>query len=121
LAGGALWHTLRRVALPAVAANLLMTTFHTVDTYWISRTLGAQALAAATSAIFWIWLVISAGEMVSIGLDAVAARRHGERRPGEAARAAGDGLLLALGLGALVALAAPWLLPGLFAVMRTGP
>ncbi len=121
MAGGALWHTLRRVALPAVAANLLMTTFHTVDTYWISRTLGAQALAAATSAIFWIWLVISAGEMVSIGLDAVAARRHGERRPGEAARAAGDGLLLALGLGALVALAAPWLLPGLFAVMRTGP
>jgi putative MATE family efflux protein len=121
LAGGALWHTLRRVALPAVAANLLMTTFHTVDTYWISRTLGAQALAAATSAIFWIWLVISAGEMVSIGLDAVAARRHGERRPGEAARAAGDGLLLALGLGALVALAVPWLLPGLFAVMHTSP
>ena len=121
MAGGALWHTLRRVALPAVAANLLMTTFHTVDTYWISRTLGAQALAAATSAIFWIWLVISAGEMVSIGLDAVAARRHGERRPGEAARAAGDGLLLALGLGALVALAVPWLLPGLFAVMHTSP
>ncbi len=120
LAGGALWHTLQRVALPAVVANLLMTTFHTVDTYWIGRTLGAQALAAATSAIFWIWLVISAGEMVSIGLDAVAARRHGERRPGEAARAAGDGLLLALAMGAVVALAAPWLLPGLFALMSTG-
>ncbi|MBU6366619.1 MAG: MATE family efflux transporter, partial [Gemmatimonadetes bacterium] len=90
------------------------------DTYWIGRTLGAEALAAATSAVFWIWLVISMGELVSIGLDAVAARRHGERRPAEAARAAGDGLLLALAMGAVVALAAPWLLPGLFAVMHTG-
>jgi putative MATE family efflux protein len=96
-----------------------MTTFHTVDTYWIGRTLGAQALAAATSAIFWIWLVISAGELVSIGLDAVAARRHGERRPSEAARAAGDGMQLALAMGGVVALAAPWVLPWLFAVMHT--
>ncbi|MBU6366994.1 MAG: hypothetical protein KJT01_12355, partial [Gemmatimonadetes bacterium] len=62
LAGGALSRTLRRVALPAVAANLLMTTFYNADTYWIGRTLGAEALAAATSAVFWIWLVISMGE-----------------------------------------------------------
>jgi putative MATE family efflux protein len=120
LAGGALWHTLRRVALPAVVANLLMTTFYNADTYWIGRTLGAEALAGATSAVFWIWLVISMGELVSIGLDAVAARRHGERRPAEAARAASDGLVLALAMGTAVALAAPWLLPGLFAVMHTG-
>ncbi len=120
MAGGALSHTLRRVALPAVVANLLMTTFHNADTYWIGRTLGAEALAAATAAVFWIWLVISLGELVSIGLDAVAARRHGERRPAEAARAAGDGLQLALAMGAVVALAAPWLLPGLFTLMHTG-
>ena len=108
------------MALPAVVANLLMTTFHNVDTYWIGRTLGPDALAAATSSIFWIWLVISIGEMVSIGLDAIAARRHGERRPSEAARTISEGVVLALLLGGAIALATPFLLHWLFAVMNTG-
>ncbi len=97
-----------------------MTAFHNVDTFWIGRYLGADALAAATSAIFWAWLVISIGEMVSIGLDAIAARRHGERRPGEAARTVGEGMLFALALGGMIALATPWLLSSLFTVMQTG-
>jgi putative MATE family efflux protein len=119
LVGEPLAATIRRVALPAVVANLLMTAFHNIDTFWIGRHLGATALAAATSAVFWIWLVISIGEMVSIGGDAVAARRHGERRPAEAARTAGDGLALAALLGLLVACATPFLLPSLFAMMGT--
>ncbi|WP_411281422.1 MATE family efflux transporter [Gemmatimonas sp.] len=120
LVGEPLALTIRRVALPAVVANLLMTTFHNVDTYWIGRTLGPDALAAATSSIFWIWLVISIGEMVSIGLDAIAARRHGERRPSEAARTVSEGFVLALLLGGAIALATPFLLHWLFAVMNTG-
>jgi len=119
LVGEPLAQTIRRVALPAVIANLLMTAFHNVDTFWIGRTLGANALAAVTSSIFWVWLVISIGEMVSIGLDAIAARRHGERRPADAARSVGDGLLLAFVLGALIALATPLLLGSLFRVMQT--
>ena len=51
LVGEPLALTIRRVALPAVIANLLMTMFHTVDTFWIGRYLGADALAAATSKI----------------------------------------------------------------------
>ena len=109
--------TIRRVAVPAVIANLLMTVFHNVDTFWIGRYLGAEALAAATSSIFWIWLVLSIGEMVSIGLDAIAARRHGERRPAEAARTVGEGLLLALLLGVAIAAIAPLVLPHLFSAM----
>jgi putative MATE family efflux protein len=120
LVGEPLVRTIRRVALPAVIANLLMTTFHNVDTFWIGRTLGADALAAATSSIFWIWLVISIGEMVSIGLDAIAARRHGERRPSEAARTISEGLIFALLLGGAIALATPFVLHWLFAVMNTG-
>jgi putative MATE family efflux protein len=105
--------------LPAIAANLLMTTFHTVDTFWIGRYLGADALAAVTGSIFWIWLVISIGEMVSIGVDAIAARRHGERRPREAARAVGDGVVFGAGLGLCIALVSPLLMSSLFAVMQT--
>ncbi len=119
LVGEPLALTIRRVALPAVIANLLMTAFHNVDTFWIGRSLGADALAAVTGAIFWVWLVISIGEMVSIGLDAMVARRHGERRPAEAAHAVSEGLLLALLLGGGVALATPFVLDGLFALEET--
>lgn len=97
-----------------------MTTFHTVDTFWIGRYLGADALAAVTGSVFWIWLVISLGELVSIGVDAMAARRHGERQPAEAARTVGDGVLFGAGLGLVVALLTPVLLPGLFTLMQAG-
>lgn len=107
------------MALPAVIANLLMTAFHNVDTFWIGRSLGADALAAVTGAIFWVWLVISIGEMVSIGLDAIAARRHGERRPQDAARTVSDGFVLALLLGVAIAIATPFLLSWLFTMLGT--
>lgn len=92
-----------RVALPAVASNLLMTVFLAADAFWVGRHLGATALAAVTGSVFWVWMAISVAEMISVGLTAVAARRHGERRPEAAARAAGDALLLAVALGAVVA------------------
>ncbi len=121
LVGEPLGRTIRRVAVPAVIANLLMTMFHTVDTFWIGRYLGADALAAATSSVFWIWLVISIGELVSIGVDAIAARRHGERRPREAARTIGDGVFFGVTLGLLIAVLTPVLLPTLFTLMETSP
>jgi putative MATE family efflux protein len=96
-----------------------MTTFHTVDTFWIGRYLGADSLAAVTGSIFWIWLVISIGEMVSIGVDAITARRHGERRPQEAAHTVGDGVWFGVSLGAVVALSTPFILAALFAMMQT--
>ena len=96
-----------------------MTAFHNVDTFWIGRSLGAESLAAVTSAVFWVWLVISIGEMVSIGLDAIAARRHGERRPADAARTVGDGVQLALLLGGVIAVATPFVLTLLFELLGT--
>ncbi|HUQ45682.1 MAG TPA: MATE family efflux transporter [Gemmatimonadaceae bacterium] len=111
--------TIARVAFPAVASSLLMTLFFSVDTYWIGTRIGATALAAASTAVFWIWLLVSIAEMVSVGLTAVAARRYGEGRGAEAARIAGDALLLALALGTVCGLAGIALLPHLFAVMHT--
>jgi putative MATE family efflux protein len=113
--------TIARVALPAVASSLLMTLFFSVDTFWIGTRVGATGLAAATPAVFWIWLLVSIAEMVSIGLTAVASRRYGEGRGHEAARIAGDALVFALVLGALVGGIGLALLPHLFAVMRTSP
>jgi len=110
-----------RVALPAVASNLLMTLFLAVDSYWIGTRLGATALAAATASIFWVWLGISVAEMLSVGLTALAARRHGERNAAEAARAAGDALVVALALGTFVAVAGRLGVRGMFSLMHAPP
>src|SRR3979411_3338904 len=88
--------TIARVALPAVASSLLMTLFSSVDTAWSGTPVGSTGLAAASTAVFWIWLIVSVAEMVSVGLTAVASRRYGEGRGAEAARIAGDALVLAL-------------------------
>ena len=116
-----LGRTIARVALPAVASSLLMTLFASVDAFWVGTRLGADGLAAVSTSLFWIWMMVALGEMVGVGLTAVAARRHGERRAAAAARVAGDALLFALGVGAAVALAGLLSLRGLFAIMETSP
>jgi MATE family, multidrug efflux pump len=119
LAEGALGATIVRLAVPAVASMLLMTIFTSVDAFWVGTKIGSSGLAAVTASVFWIWLVISVAEMVSVGLTAIAARRRGEGRHREAARVAGEALVLALGLGIAVAVVGRLVLPMLFVVMRT--
>jgi putative MATE family efflux protein len=112
---------IRRLALPAVASNVLMTVFASVDAFWVGTRIGARGLAAVSTAIFWIWVVISLAEMVSVGLTAVAARRHGEGRAGEAARVVGEALVFSLALGAVVGIVGAVSVDSLFAVMHTPP
>ena len=111
----------RRFALPAVASNLLMTLFGSVDAYWVGTRVGAEGLAAVSTSVFWVWLVIAVAEMVSIGLTAIAARRHGEGSAGAAARTAGEALGFSILLGSAIGIVGHLLLPHLFAVMRTPP
>src|SRR4029078_6811567 len=88
--------TVLRVALPAVASSLLMTLFSSVDACWVGTRIGSTALAAVSTSLFWIWMIISLAEMIGVGLTAVAARRFGERRSDEASHIAGDALLFSL-------------------------
>ena len=113
--------TIVRVALPSVASALLMTLFTSVDAFWVGTRIGPTGLAAVSTSVFWIWMLIALAEMVAVGLTAVAARRHGQRRPTEAARAVGAALVFALGLGIVVAVVGLLLLDWAFAVMRTSP
>jgi putative MATE family efflux protein len=110
-----------RVAVPAVVSNLLMTLFLAVDAFWVGQHLGATSLAAVTASVFWVWMGISLAEMLSVGLTAVAARRHGEGRPAEAARAAGDALLFTLVLGTCAAIAGRLGVDAMFRAMSTPP
>ena len=43
--------------------------------------IGPSALAAVSTAGFFMWILLNLGEMVEVGLIAVAARRHGEGFP----------------------------------------
>jgi len=123
LAGGALVddalpRVVRRVALPAVASNLLMTLFTSLDAYWVGRRIGPEGLAAVSTAVFWIWLVVAIAEGVALGLTALAARRHGEGRADEAARVAGGSITFAIALGVAVGLAGVLGTDALFAFMQ---
>lgn len=117
LTAGPLRPAILRLALPAVGTTLLQVLFNVTDTFWVGRTLGPAALAGVSSASYALWTIITAGEVVSIGLTAVASRRHGEGNPAAAARAAGT----ALGLAALVAVAVAVVglagMPALFRIM----
>lgn len=119
LAHGSIQRTVARVALPAVASTLLMTLFTSVDSFWIGTRVGSAGLAAVTDSLFWVWLIIAFAEMISVGLTAVAARRHGERRAAEAARTAGATLIATLALAVVVAVAGLLLLGRMFALMDT--
>jgi putative MATE family efflux protein len=116
--GDPLSRVIWRVGAPAVGSNLLMIVFASADAFWVGTRLGPSALAAVATSLFWIWLVVSIAEMVGIGLTAVAARRHGEGRPDEAARVVGEAIFYAVGLGCVVAVSGVLLLPSLLGALH---
>jgi len=121
LVSGPLPRAILRVALPAVGSALLQLAFLLIDIFWVGRILGPSALAAISTAGFAVWMLLALGEMIGVGLTAVAARRHGEGAHGLAAVAAGTTLAVAIGTGVVVAVIGWLLVPVLFAVMQTPP
>src|SRR3989475_12168678 len=76
--------------------------FNLIDSIWVGRLIGSAALAAVSTAGFYVWILLALGEMGEGGLIAVGARRHGEGLPDAAARAAGAAVLYALAARAAV-------------------
>jgi putative MATE family efflux protein len=93
-----------RLAVPAVAMIACNFSFNLIDTIWVGRLIGPAALAAVSTAGFYVWVALNLGEMVEIGLTAVAARRHGQRDPERAARVAAASVIFAVALGIVVAI-----------------
>ena len=109
------------LAAPAVAMMACHFSFNLIDSIWVGRLIGPAALAAVSTAGFYVWVALSLGEMVEIGLIAVAARRHGEGDPERAARAATAAVAYALVAGLVVSLVG-WALAGtMFRVMTVPP
>lgn len=110
-----------RLAAPAVAMMACHFSFNLIDSIWVGRLIGPAALAAVSTAGFYVWVALSLGEMVEIGLTAVAARRHGEGHPERAARAAAAAVVYALCAGFVVSLVGWSVAPAMFQLMRVPP
>src|SRR6267378_2525176 len=95
--------------------------FNLIDSIWVGRLIGPVALAAVSTAGFYVWVALSLGEMVEIGLIAVAARRHGEGDPERAARAAAAAVAYALVAGLVVSLAGWAVASTMFRLMTVPP
>ena len=114
---GPLRPVILKLAAPAVAMMACHFCFNLIDAIWVGRLIGPAALAAVSTAGFYVWVLLSLGEMVEVGLIAVAARRHGEGLPEAAARAAGAAVLYALVAGTVVSLLGFALTDALFHLM----
>jgi len=110
-----------RLAAPAVAMMACHFSFNLIDSIWVGRLIGPAALAAVSTAGFYVWVALSLGEMVEIGLTAVAARRHGEGNPERAARAAAAAVIYAVAAGAVVSLVGLLVMDALFRLMTVPP
>jgi putative MATE family efflux protein len=121
LTGGPLRPVILKLAAPAVAMMACHFCFNLIDSIWVGRLIGPAALAAVSTAGFTVWVLLSLGEMVEVGLLAVASRRHGEGRPDLAASAAGAAVLWALAAGTGVSLLGFALTDQLFRLMTVPP
>jgi putative MATE family efflux protein len=110
-----------RLAVPAVAMMACHFSFNLIDSIWVGRLIGPAALAAVSTSGFYVWVALSLGEMVEIGLIAVAARRHGEGDPERAARAAAAAVAYALLAGLVVSVAGELLASTMFRLMSVPP
>src|SRR5204862_412743 len=114
---GPLRPVILKLAAPAVAMMACHFCFNLIDAMWVGHLIGPAALAAVSTAGFYVWVLLSLGEMVEVGLIAVAARRHGEGLPDAAARAAGAAVVYALAAGTVVSLLGFTLTDALFHMM----
>jgi len=110
-----------KLAAPAVAMMACHFSFNLIDSIWVGRLIGPAALAAVSTAGFYVWVLLSLGEMVEVGLIALAARRHGQGAPEAAARAAGAAVIYALVAGAVVSVTGLVVMDGLFRLMTVPP
>src|SRR2546429_5700915 len=85
LSTGPLRPIVLRLAAPAVAMMACHFSFNLIDSIWVGRLIGPAALAAVSTAGFYIWVALSLGGMVEIALISAAPRRPGEGSPAQAA------------------------------------
>jgi MATE family multidrug resistance protein len=97
-----------RLATPVTLGMLTFTLLSVVDTAMLGR-LGAVPLAAAGVAGVLFFSVVFPVSGISVGVQALTARRFGEENETECGQVLNTGVALCLTLGVPLVIAAPWL------------
>jgi len=92
------------LAVPMVVEMAMESIFAVADVFWVAH-LGADAVATVGLTESMLTLIYTAAMGLSIGATALVARRIGEQDAEGASRAAGQSILLGLGVAAIIAVA----------------
>ncbi|HEY4218005.1 MAG TPA: MATE family efflux transporter [Gemmatimonadaceae bacterium] len=104
------------LAVPMVLEMIMESVFAICDVFFVSK-LGASAVATVGLTESWLTLIYAMAMGLAIAASATVARRVGERDRDGAAHAAGQGILLALGVAIALGIAGGTLAPNLLRVM----
>ena len=104
------------LAVPMVLEMAMESIFAVVDIFWVGH-LGADAVATVGLTESMLTLIYTAAMGLSIGATALVSRRTGEQDPEGASRAAGQSILLGLGVAAAIGVAGALSAPALLRVM----
>lgn len=100
------------LALPIIGGMVSQNILNLVDTAMVGRT-GTEALAAVSTGGMMNFMAVAIVMGLSSGVQAVAARRHGENRLGKTAAPLNGALLIAIAVGlpltAVIVPIVPWL------------
>ena len=108
------------LSLPIIGGMMSQNVLNLVDT-WLVGGLGAAALAACGLANFMNFMAVAAITGLSTAVQALAARRVGEGKSGEAAVPLNGGLLLSVAVGLPLSALLIWLTPSFFPAMVDDP
>jgi putative MATE family efflux protein len=108
------------LAIPMVIEMMAESLFAIVDIFWVGK-LGADAVSTVGLTESMLTVVYAMAMGLSIGAMALVARRTGEKRPEEAARAAAQAIWLGVGLAVLVGAVGITLGPKLLVAMGAAP
>ena len=118
LTQGPLFKTLALFSLPVLLGNVLQSLNASVNTVWIGRLLGEDALAATSSSNIVIFLVFAAIFGISMATTVHVGQHFGARNLDQMRKSFGAGLGLCMMLSAAIALVGWFTAPGLLRLLN---
>jgi putative MATE family efflux protein len=117
---GSVSRSILLLAVPMVLEMIMESVFAVCDVFFVSK-LGANAVATVGLTESWLTLIYAIAMGLAISGSAIVARRIGEKDREGAAKAAGQAILLGVGLSIVLGILGVALAPTLLRVMGAAP
>jgi putative MATE family efflux protein len=111
---------LARLAIPGSLALFVSSTYNLVDTIFVGRGVGFQAIGALTLIFPFQMVVMAFGNLIGIGAASVISRNLGAGNLGRARSTAGTAVSLAISLGLVMTLLGSFFSIGLAGILGAG-